>query len=408
MKRLLLVLSVQLFAALTACTERLLPTNVGQSQQAEQTATLQLTFLLQAPSATPDTPEPLLQKLQSLLIELRQGSKLIKSERLSLDASNKQAAEINRTWQQMPVGALELRIHLRDGQDQDVQAPLVQNLKTLSQSETRLQIALYGAAARFLSNDSPVQQLKQLWQEELSLQREVQLLSQQQASLLTQARLLLKSSAPEDRIQLEQLRTELNTLAQQLEPKQSRIQAIETALQELEAQSMAKDMVQLLRLLQQATSLRQEVENLLQRRGQLFNQSKVLLSQGMSAQEQLSQTQSELQTVNESLHAKQAELEAVVAELEKLQVQVVTASAASLTPSQIQAQLEELKPALEQLANREIELKQLIASLVEKTDLRNVQRRESYEAELRILQNRLSELRAQQAALQQRLETATS
>ncbi|PIQ24197.1 hypothetical protein COW36_10270 [bacterium (Candidatus Blackallbacteria) CG17_big_fil_post_rev_8_21_14_2_50_48_46] len=406
MKRILVALSLCLVAGLPACTERQLPGAIGTNQQSAQTASLKIVFLFQDPQSTSETPGAFLSTLHTLRFEIRQNNSSLKSDELSLSDSDKQAAELSRKLEKIPVGQIELKLSFLDKEGKELQPTLVQTLKTLSNAESSLKIALYGTAPQVLEtvDPSPVVALSSLWKEQLSLQTELQGLYQQQSTLLLQARTLLKSQAPEDRIQLEQVRNELNTLTQQIEPKETRISAIESELKGLEAQSTAKDMVQLLLLLQQATTLRKDIDILLQRRATLFSQSKVYLGQGNSAQELLSQAQTELQTVNDSLNVKQRELETVVANLEKLQVQVVASSASSLSKEQLQSELELLAPAIQQLETHEQELKQQIAGLIEKTDLRNTQRREGYEAELKELQARLADLRSQRDALQKRLD----
>jgi len=383
-----------------------LPGAIGTNQQSAQTASLKIVFLFQDPQSTSETPGAFLSTLHTLRFEIRQNNSSLKSDELSLSDSDKQAAELSRKLEKIPVGQIELKLSFLDKEGKELQPTLVQTLKTLSNAESSLKIALYGTAPQVLEtvDPSPVVALSSLWKEQLSLQTELQGLYQQQSTLLLQARTLLKSQAPEDRIQLEQVRNELNTLTQQIEPKETRISAIESELKGLEAQSTAKDMVQLLLLLQQATTLRKDIDILLQRRATLFSQSKVYLGQGNSAQELLSQAQTELQTVNDSLNVKQRELETVVANLEKLQVQVVASSASSLSKEQLQSELELLAPAIQQLETHEQELKQQIAGLIEKTDLRNTQRREGYEAELKELQARLADLRSQRDALQKRLD----
>lgn len=412
MKRMALSLIVSLalvptlMSALSSCTERLLPGSVGTNQQSAQTASLKLTLVFQDPQQPTNAPGEFLNKLKTLKLEIRENNSNLKSDEISLDDSAKAAAELSRTTQKIPVGQVEIKISFLDKDGKELQS-LSQSLKTLANGESTLKLAVYGSSAQILGSTSPnpVQALSSRWQEQLSLQKDLQGLYQQNSTLLVQARTLLRSQAPEDRIQLEQVRSELNSLAQQIEPKEARLKAIETELKSLESQSTATDMVKLLLLLQQAETQRKDVDVLLQRRSMVFSQSKVLLSQGgAAAQEQLSQSQSELQTINDSLNAKQAELEKTIAELEKLQVQVVASNSAELNAEQLKAQLALLTPSIEQLSTHEMELKQQIAGLIEKTDALSVRRREGFEAELQGLQRRLSDLKAQRDALQKRLD----
>jgi hypothetical protein len=412
MKRMALSLIVSLalvptlMSTLSSCTERLLPGAVGSNQQSAQTASLKLTLVFQDPQQPTNAPSEFLNKLKTLKLEIRENNSNLKSDEISLDDSAKAAAELSRTTQKIPVGQVEIKLSFLDKDGKELQS-LSQSLKTLANGESTLKLAVYGSSAQILGSTSPnpVQALSSRWQEQLSLQKDLQGLYQQNSRLLVQARTLLRSQAPEDRIQLEQVRSELNSLAQQIEPKETRLKAIEAELKSLESQSTATDMVKLLLLLQQAESQRKDVDQLLQRRSLVFSQSKVLLNQGgAAAQEQLSQSQSELQTINDSLNAKQAELEKTIAELEKLQVQVVASNSAELNAEQLKAQLALLTPSIEQLTSHETELKQQIAGLIEKTDALSVRRREGFEAELQGLQRRLVDLKAQRDALQKRLD----
>jgi chromosome segregation ATPase len=406
MKRFLCSLSLA-WPLLMGCTERLMPANLGVQQQAAQTARLRLVCVLQSPLA--DVENVLLKKLSLVRFELRAEGGSLKTEQISFDDTHKASAELNQTLQQVPSGALELKISLLDAAGQALQEPLVQKLRTVAETESVVRIALYGAQAQVLEvvNPSSLQQLNTLWQEDLRLRQELQTLGGQQSTLLLQARTLLKSQAPEDRIQLEQLRNELETLSRRTEPLQTRLKQIEAEMKALEAQTTARDMVQLVRLLQRSESLRREVGALLERRTELLGQSRVFLNQGQSAQENLNQAQTELQTVSETLASRQQALEDTVMQLEKLQVQVTAARAETLSKAEVQNRLDLLKSAIEQLQTHETELKQLIAALVEKTDLRNVTRREGYELELKTLQTRLAELLAQRETLQKRLDSAT-
>ena len=385
---------------LTACTERVLPARV--TAQATQTARLRLVFALQSPGVE----NVLLKPLSLLRVELRTEGGSLKTEQIMLDDARKASAELTQTLQQVPVGALELKISLLDAAGQSLQEPLLQKLRTVAEVESVVQIALYGSQAEVLAA-SPLQQLNSLWQEDLRLRKVLQDVAGQQNTLLLRARTLLKSQAPEDRIQLEQVRTDIDALNRQVTPAQERLKQIEVEMKALEAQSTARDMVQLIRLLQQAESLRREVDALLERRTQLLAQSRVSLARGVAAQESLNQAQTELQTVSETLVGRQQALEDTVKQLEKLQVQVTAARADTLSKTEVQNRLDLLKPAIEQLQTHETELKQQIAALVEKTDLRNVTRREGYELELKTLQARLAELRIQRDALQKRLDSAT-
>ncbi|MBT9544356.1 MAG: hypothetical protein IV090_03125 [Candidatus Sericytochromatia bacterium] len=401
-----LALMPALMSTLSSCTERLLPGSVGTNQQSAQTASLKLTLLFQDPQQPTNAPGEFLNKLKTLKLEIRENNSNLKSDEISLDDSAKAAAELSRTTQKIPVGQVEVKISFLDKDGKELQS-LSQSLKTVANGESTLKLAVYGSSAQVLGSTSPSQvlTLSSRWQEQLSLQKDLQGLYQQNSTLLVQARTLLRSQAPEDRIQLEQVRSELNSLAQQIEPKEARLTAIESELKSLESQSTATDMVKLLLLLQQAETQRKDVDVLLQRRSMVFSQSKVLLSQGgAAAQEQLSQSQSELQTINDSLNTKQAELEKTIAELEKLQVQVVAANTTELNAEQLKAQLALLTPSIEQLSTHETELKQQIAGLIEKTDALSVRRREGFEAELQGLQRRLADLKAQRDALQKRLD----
>jgi hypothetical protein len=411
MKRIVLslVVSLSLTTPLSSCVERVLPTSVGTNQQSAQTASLKLQMVFQDPANPDKAASDLLKNLQKIKIEISENKSNLKSDEITLDDSSKAAADLTRTIEKVSVGALEIKLSFLDKDGKELQTSLTQNLKTIANAESSLKIALYGNSVEILAAvaPSPVKVLSTLWQEQLSLQNELQSLYQKQNTLLVQARTLLRSTAPEDRIQLEQLRSELNTISLQIDPKESRIKAIETELKGLESQSTAQDMVKLLLLLQQAENQRKDLDILLQRRSLVFSQSKTLLGQsGNTAQEQLSQSQAELQSINSDLSAKQGELEKTIAELEKLQVQVVAANASELKPEDLKAQLEILTPSIAQLETHEQELKQQIAALIEKTDLRNVNRREGFEAELKQLQARLDELRSQRDALQKRLDAA--
>lgn len=403
-----LIVSLALMPSLSSCTERLLPASIGSNQQTAQSASLKLTLLLQDPQQPSNAPGNFLNSLQTLKLEIRENNSNLKSDEITLDNAAKAAAELSRTIQRIPVGQVEVKIRFLDKEGKELQS-LTQSLKTLANGESSLKLAVYGSSAQILGSSSPnpVQTLSSRWQEQLSLQKELQTLYAQNSTLLVQARSLLRSQATEDRIQLEQVRSEQNNLAQQIEPKEARLKAIESELKSLESQSTATDMVKLLLLLQQAEAQRKDVDELLQRRSLVFSQSKVLLNQGgVAAQEQLSQSQSELQTINDSLNAKQAELEKTIAELDKLQVQVVAANSAELTTEQLKAQLAALTPSIEQLTLHETELKQQIAGLIEKTDALSIRRREGFEAELQTLQRRLADLKTQRDALQRRLDAA--
>ncbi|MGE3725193.1 MAG: hypothetical protein AB7I41_06555 [Candidatus Sericytochromatia bacterium] len=401
-----LTLMPPLLSTLSSCTDRLLPGSVGTNQQSAQSASLKLTLVFQDPQQPTNAPGEFLNKLKTLKLEIRENNSNLKSDEIVLDDPAKAAAELSRSIQKIPVGQVEIKISFLDKDGKELQS-LSQSLKTLANGESTLKLAVYGSSAQVLGSTSPnpVQALSSRWQEQLSLQKDLQSLYQQNSTLLVQARTLLRSQAPEDRIQLEQVRSEQNSLAQQIEPKEARLKAIESELKSLESQSTATDMVKLLLLLQQAESQRKDVDELLQRRSLVFSQSKVLLNQGgAAAQEQLSQSQSELQTINDSLNAKQAELEKTIAELEKLQVQVVAANTTELNAEQLKAQLAQLTPSIEQLSTHETELKQQIAGLIEKTDALSIRRREGFEAELQGLQRRLADLKAQRDALQKRLD----
>jgi len=403
-----LALMPPLLSTLSSCTDRLLPGSVGTNQQSAQSASLKLTLVFQDPQQPTNAPGEFLNKLTTLKLEIRENNSNLKSDEIVLDDPAKAAAELSRSIQKIPVGQVEIKISFLDKDGKELQS-LNQSLKTLANGESTLKLAVYGSSAQILSSTSPnpVQTLSSRWQEQLSLQKDLQGLYQQNNTLLVQARTLLRSQAPEDRIQLEQVRSEQNSLAQQIEPKEARLKAIESELKSLESQSTATDMVKLLLLLQQAETQRKDVDELLQRRSLVFSQSKVLLNQGgAAAQEQLSQSQSELQTINDSLNAKQAELEKTIAELDKLQVQVVAANTTELNAEQLKAQLALLSPSIEQLTTHESELKQQIAGLIEKTDALSVRRREGFEAELQELQRRLTDLKTQRDALQKRLDAA--
>ena len=399
-----LISALILGSLLTACTERVLPARVAAQQQTAQTARLRLVFALQSPLQ--GVENVLLKPLSLLRLELRAEGGSLKTEQITLDDTRKASAELTQTLQQVPTGALELKISLLDAAGQSLQEPLLQKLRTVAELETVVQIALYGSQAEVLAA-SPLQQLNSLWQEDLRLRKGLQDVASQQNTLLLRARTFLKSQAPEDRIQLEQVRTEIDALNRQVIPAQERLKQVEAEMKALEAQSTARDMVQLILLLQQAESLRREVDALLERRTQLLAQSRVSLARGAAAQESLIQAQTELQTVSETLGSRQQALEDTVKQLEKLQVQVTAARAETLSKAEVQNRLDLLKSAIEQLQTHETELKQLIAGLVEKTDLRNVTRREGYELELKTLQARLTELLAQREELQKRLDSAT-
>lgn len=420
MKRMALSLMVSLalmpalMSTLSSCKNRLLPGSVGTNQQSAQTASLKITLVFQDPQQPTNAPGEFLTKLSNLKLEIRENNSNLKNDEIALDDPAKASAELSRTVQKISVGQIELKIRFLDKDGKELQS-LNQSLKTLANGESSLKLAVYGSSAQVLGSSSPsqaqtqVQTLSSRWQEQLTLQKELQGLYAQNNTLLVQARNLLRSQAPEDRIQLEQVRSEQNSLAQQIEPKEARLTAIEGELKSLESQSTATDMVKLLLLLQQAETQRKDLDVLLQRRSMVFSQSKVLLSQGgAAAQEQLSQSQSELQTINDSLNTKQAELEKTIAELEKLQVQVVAANTTELNAEQLKAQIALLTPSIEQLTTHEAELKQQIAGLIEKTDALSVRRREGFESELRGIQRRLADLKSQRDALQKRLNAAQS
>ncbi|PKL75440.1 MAG: hypothetical protein CVV27_15365 [Candidatus Melainabacteria bacterium HGW-Melainabacteria-1] len=397
-----LLFSLAAVPLLSACPART-PGNIGVDSQNQQKVSLKVRFEIADPH--PDY----LSKAKRAEIKLnsRSGSSVSDNFELTLSAN---ARELERTLSQVPTGTLEAEIRLLDQDGQDT-TPVMRTSFNLSSATNDAILVKLDANPRALpplnTGSASLNDLRTLRRDLFS---EIQLLSNRESETLRQLSGLRSSPNPEDQTLRQQLQGELQVIQTQLQSKEAELLLINGQIGRLEAQGGSGTsgalQDQLFQLRLQAEQLNSSISRQLEQRRQLSQEANSLLRSGEDGA-RLSQIQGELQTLEQQIDSQITQLQALNLQLQAIEARITSQNntlPAAERKALIESEISRLKDRISALESEIPPLRQRIEVLAQATDLQQVQRRESYQAELSLKEAELNQAKTLQAEYEQQLK----
>lgn len=359
--------------------------------QGQSSANLELRF--QIPTQQPEY----LSKIQEIEVRVFSRGQQTLTDRFDFALASS-SAEVRRSIEKVPTGAIEIQIRLLDNQAGEIKSF---NSQFDFKSSSEAVLVELSDNARIIPPVALSGSLTELRTQRLQTLSEIQRLSQQESRLQSQLRALIGAQTPEDKVIREQYQAELQTTQSKLRIAESALESQNTALQRLEAQNTGSEKAdinteQLLLLRQQSDSLRREIDALMVQRRQLSSE---LRNTEANRQDQI---QAELQSLNLQIDAKIDSLSEISKSLLALE-SILTGQSAGQPEQSNPVELAQVTQQILTLESDIATLKQQIQLLLTKTDFQSTQRRERFEADLKGKESELTQARERKKQLESKI-----
>lgn len=386
----LLLLSGLCIASLSACPSRVNAPNVNSQNQSKQTLKLQFSFGDPLPEYVKQT-----KKIEVSLTP--KGSTQLISDSFDFQITSS-TQQVSRDLTNLPTGVLSLEIRLLDADGKEVRNSLKSTFQLIEANKDPVQVKLTESPS-LLVPLSGSRNLTVLRQQRQTLLVEIQSLSSRESELLKEVLALRTSPNPEDQNLRLQYQAELRGLQNQIEAKETELASIDNQLKTVEAQSVQSgsgvDQERISQLRLQVDKINLEIE-------QMYSQSRLLAQEARSYAgndiSRFQQIQNEQRVFETQIQDKIRELELVSIELQQLESKITgqntSGQSAEERKKQLQADLATLEPRLENLDLEIRDLQAKITALLQASELLQIQRREAFEAELKVKQSEQTRVKA--------------